>query len=201
MLQKPAEGMKSILLGNFISVSAALMLEAVGVIEMDRAAPRRLALPVTVFGELAAEGIKGIALAIVISVSAALMFEDVGVIEMDGAAPTRLAPPPLVMFGDRALVVVLSGLVEASLDWLNIANDDLTRRWKLGLKKIQARYAAGCWLCNTDPTVVLLVRSPAQQRCLFLNTRRSASFVSALLLHESSSDPLIYSSQVSVARW
>lgn len=87
------------------------------------------------FGELAAEGMTGIALASVISVSAVLMLEDVGVIEMDGVAQ-RLA----VTFRDWSLVVVLSGLVEASLDWLNIANDHLTRRWKLGLKKIQARY-------------------------------------------------------------
>lgn len=57
------------------------------------------------------------------------MFEGVGVIEIDGAAPKRLVL--LVTFGDRALVVVLSGLVEGFLDRLNIANDDLTRRWKL----------------------------------------------------------------------
>ena len=57
------------------------------------------------------------------------MFDGVEVIEIDGAAPKRLALP--VTFGDRALVVVLSGLVEGFLDRLNIANDDLTRRWKL----------------------------------------------------------------------
>ena len=118
-----------------VSVSAALMFEATGVIEMDTEASRRLAPPV-VFRELAAEGFAPIA---VISVSAALMFEEVGVIEMDGAAPRRLAVPPSVMLEDRSMVVVLNGLAGASLGWLNIANDDLTRRWKLLLKKIQAR--------------------------------------------------------------
>ena len=130
------ERIKGISLGTVILVSTALMAETVGVIEMDRAAPRLLLAPPVMFGELAAEGIKAIALAAVISVSAALMFEYVGIIEMEGAAPKRLALP--VLFGDRAL-----GLVEASLDGLDIANDDLTRRWKLELKKIQARYAPG----------------------------------------------------------
>ena len=110
------------------------MFEAVGV-TMDTGAPRRLALPV-MFRESAAEGF---ALTTVISVSAALMFEELGVIEMDGAAPRRLALPPSVMLEDRSMVVVLNGLAGASWGWLNIANDDLTRRWKLLLKKIQAR--------------------------------------------------------------
>ena len=125
------------------------MFEAAGVIEMDTEVSRRLAPPV-VFRELAAEGFAPIA---VISVSA-LMFEEVGVIEMDGAAPRRLALPPSVMLEDRSMVVVLNGLAGASLGWLNIANDDLTRRWKLLLKKIQARcpwYAQGVGCATLIP--------------------------------------------------
>ena len=121
------------------------MFEAVGV-TMDTGAPRRLAPPV-MFRESTAEGF---ALTTVIS----LMFEDVGAIEMDGAAPRRLALPPSVMFEDRSMVVVLDGLAGASLGWLNIAYDDLTRRWKLLLKKIQARcpwYAQGVGCATLIP--------------------------------------------------
>lgn len=121
------------------------MFEAVGV-TMDTGAPRRLA-PLVMFRESTAEGF---ALTTVIS----LMFEDVGAIEMDGAAPRRLALPPSVMFEDRSMVVVLDGLAGASLGWLNIAYDDLTRRWKLLLKKIQARcpwYAQGVGCATLIP--------------------------------------------------
>ena len=113
---------------------------------MDTGAPRRLA-PLVMFRESTAEGF---ALTTVIS----LMFEDVGAIEMDGAAPRRLALPPSVMFEDRSMVVVLDGLAGASLGWLNIAYDDLTRRWKLLLKKIQARcpwYAQGVGCATLIP--------------------------------------------------
>jgi len=131
------------------------------------------------------------------------MFKGVGVIEIDEAALKRLA---LVMFGDRASVVVLGGLGEGFLSFLcglDITNDDLTRRWKLGeedMYKRAMRYDKGVG-CATLITRSSWSGHMHSTRCLSCSHVAQLTLFSLLLPHKLSSEPLICSNQVSVARW